>query len=166
LSVLDGLVMGTRPGSLDPAVVLYLLRERGMSFDAVEHLLYNEAGLLGVSGESADMRTLLTSASPRARAAVDLFAYRIVRELGSMAAAAGGIDALVFTAGIGENAAPIRAAVCRNSAWLGIDFDEAANAAGGPRLSAAGSRVSVWMIPTDEDLTIARHTLEVLARAD
>ncbi|MGP6157277.1 MAG: acetate/propionate family kinase [Vulcanimicrobiaceae bacterium] len=161
-SPLEGLVMGTRPGSLDPGIVLHLIRERKMSADAVEHMLYYESGLLGVSGMSAEMGELLASDRPGAREAVDLFVYRVVRELGSLAAAAQGLDALVFTAGIGERSPEIRAAVCRDSGWLGIALDEAANAAGGPLVSTPQSRVAVWVIPTDENVTIARHTLEKL----
>jgi acetate kinase len=135
-------------------------------------MLYDRSGLLGVSGVSSDMRTLLASDAPRARLAIDLYTYRIRRELGSLAAALGGLDALVFTAGIGEHAAPIRAAVCRDAAWLGVTLDEAANARPGPagaigpagarRISAASSRVSVWVVPTDEAGMIARHTAAVL----
>jgi acetate kinase len=162
-TALDGLVMGTRCGSIDPGVLLYLMDERGMDARALEHLLYKESGLLGVSTLSSDMRELLASSDPRAREAVDLFCYRIVRELGSLVAALGGLDAVVFTAGIGEHAAPVRAAVCRDSAWLGVELDAAANAAGGPRISTPASRVAVWVIPTDEELMIARHTRTLLA---
>ncbi|NPV03507.1 MAG: acetate/propionate family kinase [Syntrophaceae bacterium] len=161
-TAVDGLMMGTRCGSLDPGVMLYLMDECGMSARDLETLIYKESGLLGVSGISSDMRTLLQSADPRAAEAVELFAYRIVRELGSLAAALGGIDALVFTAGIGENAAPIRERVCRASRWLGLELDEGANAAGGPKISSDGSRVRAWVIPTDEELMIARHTRRLL----
>jgi acetate kinase len=162
-TALDGLVMGTRCGSIDPGVLLYLMDEHGMDARALERLLYKESGLLGVSTLSSDMRELLASSDPRAREAVELFCYRIVRELGSLAAALGGLDAVVFTAGIGEHAAPVRAAVCRDSAWLGIELDAAANAAGGPRISTPASRVAVWVVPTDEELMIARHTRALLA---
>ncbi|HZS84522.1 MAG TPA: acetate/propionate family kinase [Stellaceae bacterium] len=162
-TALDGLPMGTRCGALDPGVVLYLLNERGMDAAAVEALLYRRSGLLGVSGLSSDMRALLASDDPRAREAVDLFVFRIGRELGALAAVLGGLDALVFTGGIGENAVPIRARVCRDAAWLGLRLDEAANAAGGPRISAEGSAVSAWVLPTNEELVIARHTLALLA---
>jgi acetate kinase len=128
----------------------------------IERLLYEQSGLLGVSAMSSDMRTLLASNAPSAREAVDLFVYRIGRELGSLAAALGGLDALIFTAGIGEHAAAIRARVCAGAQWLGIALDEAANAAGGPRISLAGSRASAWVIPTDENLMIARHTRRLL----
>ena len=162
-TALDGLVMGTRPGLLDPGVLLYLLAERKMDARALETLLYHQSGLLGLSGGiSSDMRELLASRDPRAREAVDAFVYRIGRELGSLAAALGGLDALVFTAGIGEHAAEIRARVCRDAGWLGVALDEGANRAGGPRISAADARVSVWVIPTDENLMIARHTVAVL----
>jgi acetate kinase len=162
-SPLSGLVMGTRPGELDPGIVIWLLRERGMDVQHVESMLYGDSGLMGVSGVSSDMRVLLESEDPRAKEAVDLFVYRVCRELGSLAAALKGLDALVFTAGIGENAAPVRAAVCRQSAWLGIALDEAANARGGPRVSAAESAVTVWVVPTDEEMTIARHTAAIIA---
>jgi len=165
-TALDGLVMGTRPGALDPGVLLYLLNAHAMDGKSLERLLYHESGLLGVSSLSSDMRVLLESCDPHAKEAVDLFVYRLGRELGSLAAALGGLDGLVFTAGIGEHAAPIRAAVCRDAAWLEIALDAAANARGGPRISAAGSRASAWVIPTDENLMIARHTRALLeARA-
>ncbi|HXJ77297.1 MAG TPA: acetate/propionate family kinase [Candidatus Methylomirabilis sp.] len=162
-TAVDGLAMGTRCGALDPAVILYLMDERKMDARAIERLIYHESGLLGMSGISSDMRTLLASADPRAKLAVDVFLYRIRRELGSLAAALAGLDGVVFTAGIGENAATIRERVCRDAAWLGLDLDTAANAAGGPRISAPGSRVSAWVIPTDEELMIGRHTRRVLA---
>lgn len=155
-------MMGTRCGTLDPGVLIYLMDECGMGARDLETLIYKESGLLGVSGISSDMRTLLASADPRAAEAVELFAYRIARELGSMAAALGGLDALVFTAGIGENAAPIRERVCRSAAWLGLEFDADANQAGGPKISRDGSRVRAWVIPTDEELMIARHTQRLL----
>jgi acetate kinase len=162
-SSLDGLVMGTRCGALDPGVLLLLLDHLHMDVRAIETLLYKESGLLGVSGVSSDMRALLASTEPHSVEAVDLYVYRIGRELGSLAAALGGLDALVFTAGIGEHAAVIRARVCRDAAWLGVELDEAANAAGGPRISREGSTVSAWVIPTDEELMIARHTLRLTA---
>jgi acetate kinase len=160
---LDGLMMGTRGGSLDPGVILYLIDELNMDARAIETLLYRESGLLGVSGISSDMRTLLASDSPDARMAIDLFVYRFRRELGSMAAAIDGVDALVFTGGIGEHAAVIRERVCRDAAWLGVEVDAHANAQGGPRISLEKSPVSVWVIPTDEERMIARHTRELLA---
>jgi acetate kinase len=160
---LDGLMMGTRGGSLDPGVILYLMDELGMDARAIETLLYRQSGLLGVSGVSSDMRTLLASDVPDARFAIDLFVYRLGRELGSMAAAVDGLDALVFTGGIGEHAALVRERVCRDAAWLGVEIDATANASGGPRISAEDSRVSVWVIPTDEERMIARHTREAVA---
>lgn len=161
-SALDGLPMGTRCGALDPGVILYLMQSMSMDANRLEKLLYTESGMLGVSGLSSDMRVLLESSDPRAKFAVDLFVYRIGRELGSLAAALGGIDAIVFTGGIGENARGIRERVCNDAAWLGVELDEAANAACGPRISAARSRVSALVIPTNEELMIARNTLRVL----
>jgi len=161
-SALDGLPMATRCGSLDPGLVLYLLRDRGMSPDALEHMLYHDSGLLGLSGVSGDMRTLLASPAPAAREAVDVFVYRIARELGSLAAAAGGLDVLVFTGGIGEHAAEIRARVCAQAAWLGVKIDADANTAGGPRLHAPDSAVAVWVVPTDEEAVIARQARAVV----
>ncbi|HEX7624390.1 MAG TPA: acetate/propionate family kinase, partial [Anaeromyxobacteraceae bacterium] len=164
-SVLDGLCMGTRCGALDPGVVLWLASERGMDARAIETLLYDASGLLGLSGLSSDMRTLLASKDARAGLAVDFFVYRIARELGSMAAALGGLDALVFTGGIGEHAAAIRERVCRDAAWLGVELDPSANAAGGPRIATGRSRVSAWVVHADEELTIARHARRVLDEA-
>jgi len=161
-TAVDGLPMGTRCGAIDPGVILYLIDQRGMDARAVEKLVYSQSGLLGVSGISSDMRTLLASDDPRARLAVDLYVYRIRRELGSLVAALGGLDALIFTAGIGEHAAPIRERVCRDAAWLGVELDPVANAARGPRISTASSAVSAWVVPTNEELMIARHTLAVL----
>ena len=158
----DGLPMGTRTGALDPGVILYLLQHEGLDAEAIEHLIYQESGLLGVSGLSSDMRTLLASDLPAAKEAVDLFIYWIGRELGSLAAALGGLDALVFTAGIGEHAVEIRARVCKDAEWIGISLDDKANEAGGPRISRPASKVSAWVIPTDENLMIARHTRQVL----
>jgi acetate kinase len=158
----DGLPMGTRCGAIDPGVLLYLMDERRLDARAIERLIYHESGLLGVSGISSDMRTLLASVDPRAGLAIDVYVYRIRRELGSLAAALGGLDAVVFTAGIGENAATIRERVCQSAGWLGLELDTSANAAGGPRISASGSRGSAWVIPTDEELMIARHTRRVL----
>jgi acetate kinase len=159
---LDGLPMGTRCGDLDPGVLLYLLQEKGMRPQQVQDLLYKRSGLLGMSGISNDMRALLASADPRAHQAVDYFVYRIGRELGALTAALGGLDGFVFTAGIGENAAEIRARVCRSAHWLGIELDEAANRRHGPRISSPNSHVSVWVVPTDEDRLIALHTLAAL----
>ncbi len=166
LTALDGLPMARRCGSLDPGVVLYLIEQKGMAAAAVSELLYYSSGLLGVSGLSDDMKTLLESDKPHAAEAVDLFVYRICRELGSLVAALGGFDALVFTAGIGEHAPEIRRRVCERAAWLGLEIDGAANAAGGPRITNADSKTSAWMIPTDEDLMIARHTKRIVGEGD
>jgi acetate kinase len=165
-TAIDGLPMGTRSGSLDPGVMLYLMSHHGMNEKALEKLLYQQSGLLGVSGISSDVRTLLSSPDPRAAEALELFTYRIGRELGSLAAALGGLDAVVFTGGIGENAVPIRAAVCRDAGWLGLELDEEANAKGGPRISRSASRVSAWVIPTNEELMIARHCQAVIKGAN
>jgi acetate kinase len=161
-TAVEGLMMGTRCGTLDPGVMLYLMDECAMDARAIETLVYQESGLLGVSGISSDMRTLLASKDHRAAEAVELFVYRITRELGSMAGALGGLDAVVFTAGIGENSVPIRERVCRSARWLGLDFDEKANEAGGPCISREGSPVRAWVIPTDEELMIALHTRQAL----
>jgi acetate kinase len=165
-TALDGLPMGTRCGALDPGVVLYQIGERGLDAAQVTDLLYYKSGLLGVSGCSSDMRELLQSASPWAAEAVDLFVYRIGRELGSLAAALGGLDVLVFTAGIGEHAAAVRARVCAGAEWLGLRLDEAANRRGGPRISRVESVISAWVIPTDEELMIAQHTSNLFRASD
>jgi len=162
-TALEGLMMGTRSGSLDPGVVLHLILEKGLSAERVQHLLYKESGLLGVSGISGDMRELLASSAPEAAEAIELFVYRIVREIGSLTAALGGLDHLVFTAGIGERAAPVRAAVAEGCGWLGATLDPAANAAHAVRIAGADSRVGVWVIPTDEERMIAWHTARSLA---
>jgi acetate kinase len=162
LTPVDGLLMGTRTGAIDPGVILYLLRHEGMDGSAVEQLIYQRSGLLGVSGLSSDMRALLKSETPAAKEAIDLFIYRIGRELGSLVAALGGLDALVFTGGIGEHAPTIRARVCNDAHWIGMALDEAANASGGPRISALTSAVSAWVVPTDENLMIALHTRRLL----
>lgn len=159
---LDGLPMGTRCGSIDPAVILYLMQEKGMDIHAVSDLLHYKSGLLGLSGISSDVRELLKSDSQEASDAIKLFTYRISRELGSLAAALGGLDALVFTAGIGEHSALIREQICRQSAWLGLHVDEAANVADGPRISTEDSSVSTWVIPTNEELIIAEHTVRIV----
>ena len=164
-TALDGLPMGTRCGALDPGVVLHLRRAYGMDADAIERLLYHDCGLKGVSGIGKDMCALLASDDPRAGQAIDLFVWRISRELGALAAVLGGLDGVVFTAGIGERSADIRARVCARAAWLGIALDKAANVSGGPRISAATSNVAAYAIPTDEELMIARHPLTVLRRA-
>jgi acetate kinase len=162
---LDGLVMGTRCGSLDPGVILYLIQEKGMTPQAVSNLLYHSSGMLGVSGISDDMRTLLDSDDPLAAEAVALFVYRLSRELGSLVASLGGLDALVFTAGIGEHAPEIRRRACQQASWLGVELDNAANASGAARISTPASKVSVWVIPTNEDLTIARHTWQLIGQS-
>ena len=161
-TALDGLMMGTRSGNLDPGVVLHLIAQRGMTAASVEDLLYHRSGLLGVSGVSNDMRTLLASPDPRAAEAVDLFVFRIARETGALTASLGGLDGLVFTAGIGEHAAPVREAVCARLAWLGVRLDPVANARGAGRISAPDSAVAVWVVPTDEEAMIAHHTVETL----
>lgn len=161
---LDGVPMGTRPGQLDPGVVLYLMKTQGKSADEIEDMLYHHSGLLGVSGISSDMRALLASDDVHAREAVDLFVYGISRAIGSLAASLGGLDALVFTGGIGEHAAVIRARICEQAAWLGVMCDEAANASAETRIDASGSRVSVWVIPTDEELMIARHARDAIMK--
>ena len=157
-TALDGLMMGTRPGAIDPGVILHLMDAHRMDARAIERLLYHESGLLGVSGVSSDMRTLLASSDPNAAFAIELFCYRATREIGSLAAALGGLDALVFTGGIGEHAAPIRATIVRNAAWLGLTLDDAANSLHGPRITTAGSAAAAYVLPTDEALMIARHT--------
>lgn len=156
-TALDGLCMGTRPGALDPGVVLYLFQTLGLTAKVVESILYKQSGLLGISGISNDMRDLLVSAEPAAQLAVDYFVYRAAKEIGALAAVLGGVDALVFTAGIGENSPEIRRRIAEASTWLGLELDENANAARGPRISTAASRVSAWVVPTNEELMIARH---------
>jgi acetate kinase len=156
-TALDGLCMGTRPGALDPGVVLYLFQSRGLSAKEVESILYKKSGLLGISGISNDMRELVGSSEPGARLAVDYFIYRAAKEIGALTAVLGGIDGLVFTAGIGENSAEIRRRICEASSWLSLAIDEEANTSGGPRISTRQSKVSVWVIPTNEELMIARH---------
>jgi len=158
----DGLPMGTRCGNVDPGVILYLMDELEMDARAIEKLIYQQSGLLGVSGISSDMRTLEASTAPEAKGAIDLFVYRIGRELGSLAAALGGLDAIVFTAGIGENSRSLRRRVCGEAAWLGVEVDADANERNARRISTAASRVSVLVIPTNEELMIARHTRSLL----
>lgn len=160
---LDGIPMASRCGALDPGVLLYLLREEGMEPAQLDDLLHHRAGLLGVSGLSADVRTLLASDDPHAAEALELFAYRTAQAIAGHAVALEGLDALVFTAGIGEHAAPVRAAICRHLAWLGLALDETANARHGPRISQANSRISAWVIPTDEEKVIAQHTWTLTA---
>ena len=163
---LDGLCMGTRPGALDPGVVLHLFQALGYSAADVEKTLYERSGLLGLSGLSGDMRELLDAATPAARTAVDYYVYRAAKEVGALAAVLGGIDGLVFTAGIGENSAPIRERIAKASRWLGIELDSRANAEGGPRISRPGSAASAWVIPTDEERMIARHTGTLLGSSE
>jgi acetate kinase len=162
-TALDGLLMGTRPGTLDPGAVTYLMREHGMSAAEIEDLLYHRSGLVGVSGISSDMRILLGSSDPHAREAVDLFVFRAAREIGALAASLGGLDGLVFTAGIGEHASAIRSHLCARCAWLGVMLDERANGAGKIRITTEGSRVRVYVIPTDEERMIAEHTVRYVA---
>lgn len=162
-SPLDGLVMGTRCGSLDAGVLLYLMDHYGMDARKLEHLLYHESGLLGVSGISSDMRSLLTSDHPHAKEAIDLFVYHIGREIGSLTATLSGIDALIFTGGIGEKSARIRSKICFQAGWLGLKLNEIANEAGKNLISSPESQISTWIMPTNENLIIARHTLQCLS---
>jgi len=161
-TAVEGLPMGTRSGSLDPGVLLFMFDELGLGVRDIERLIYHESGLLGMSGLSSDMRELLASEDPAARLAVDVFCYRARRELGSLAAALGGLDAVVFTAGIGENQAEVRRRICDGATWLGLELDETVNARHGPRISTPDSRVSAWVVPTDEELMIARHVARLL----
>jgi acetate kinase len=171
-TALDGLPMGTRPGQLDAGVILHLITHKGMTADAVQHLLYHDCGLKGLSGIGNDVRDLLASGDPRAKLALDYFVYRAALALGSLSAALEGLDAVVFTAGIGENSPVIRQSICGKARWLGIELDEAANAAtdaaadatGARLISTGASRVKVYVIPTDEERMIAHHTLEILGR--
>jgi acetate kinase len=157
-TALDGLCMGTRPGAVDPGVILYLFQELGLSAEAVQTILYKKSGLLGISGISNDMRDLLASGAPAASLAIDYFVYRAAKEIGALAAVLGGVDGLVFTGGIGENSAEIRRRICEASAWLGVTIDLEANSTRTHRISTESSRVSAWAIPTNEELMIARHT--------
>jgi len=161
-TALDGLCMGTRPGALDPGVVLYLFQGLGLSAKDVETLLYKKSGLLGISGISNDMRDLLGNNQPEARLAVDYFVYRAAKEIGALGAVLNGIDALVFTAGIGENSPEIRRRICEACSWLGVELDPEANNRKGPRISRPQSKISAWVIPTNEELMIARHTGSLL----
>jgi acetate kinase len=161
-TALDGLCMGTRPGALDPGVVLYLFQGLGLSVKEVEALLYKKSGLLGISGISNDMRDLLTSNEPDAKVAVDYFIYRAAKEIGALAAVLEGIDGLVFTAGIGENSPEIRRRICESAAWLGLELDAEANTNKAQRISTPQSKVSTWVIPTNEEIMIARHTGSLL----
>ena len=163
-TALDGLCMGTRPGAVDPGVILYLFQQLGMTAAEVERVLYTESGLLGISGISNDMRELLASTAPAAARAVDYFVYRAAQEIGTLAASLGGLDGLVFTGGIGENSDEIRRRIGAASRWVGVSLDDAANRRGAPRISAAGSRVVVCVVPTNEELMVARHTAALLGR--
>lgn len=162
-TALDGVPMGTRSGALDPGVVLYLIEQKGMTAHAVGELLYRRSGMLGVSGISSDFRDLLASPEPRARFAVDLFCHSVARHIASLAAALGGLDGIVFTAGVGENAAPVRRAICLASAWLGVELDEEANNEHHSRISTKSSSVGVYVIKTDENVMIARHARSLIA---
>ena len=164
-TALDGLCMGTRPGAIDPGVILHLFQGLKLSVKEVETLLYKKSGLLGISGISNDMRELIERLEPAARLAVDYFVYRAAKEVGALTAALGGVDAIVFTAGIGENSAEIRQRICESSAWLGIELDQPANNRRLTKISTARSKVSVWVIPTNEELMIARHTGALLGLA-
>jgi acetate kinase len=164
-TALHGLPMGTRPGSLDAGIILWLQQQKGWSADRVEHFLYADCGLKGLSGVSNDMRTLLASEAPLARLAVEYFVYHVVRAVGALAAGMGGIDGLVFTAGIGERSPEIRARVLRRLDWLGFSLNEAANLADGPLLTGADSERPAYVIPTDEEIVIARHTLTLIRQA-
>jgi acetate kinase len=163
-TALDGLPMGTRPGQIDPGVVLYLIDQKQMSADQVQVFLYEQCGLKGLSGLSNDVRELEASAEPKAQFALDYFAYRVGLCAGMLAAALGGVDGFVFTAGIGENSPSMRSRIAKRLAWLGAELEEQANAAGASRISAAGSRLALHVVPTDEELMIARHTVALLSR--
>ncbi len=165
LTALDGVPMGTRPGQIDPGVLLYLIRQKGWDAARLERFLYHECGLKGLSGLSNDMRELLAADSPAARLAVDYFVYRCVREASALTAIMGGLDGIVFTAGIGERSPVIRERICNGLAWLGLDLDPALNRGHGPQISRPGSRIQAWVIPTDEERMIARHTRDVLRNA-
>jgi acetate kinase len=162
-TALDGLPMGTRPGQIDPGVILYLMEQKKMSAAALQNFLYRECGLKGLSGISNDVRELQSSTDPRAAFALDYFCYRVGLQAGMLAAALGGLDAFVFTAGIGENSAGIRAGIAARLGWLDAVLDEKANAAHASRISTPKSRVALYIIPTDEELMIARHTLALLS---
>jgi len=163
-SALDGLLMATRCGALDPGVILYLAASHGLTTAAIEDMLYRRSGLLGVSGISDDLKLLLASDQPAASEAVDLYVFRIVREIGALAASMGGLDGLVFTAGVGEHAPAIRQRVCERLGWLGASLDAAANARGGGRINDAASRLALWAIQTDEEQVIARQTRDLVLR--
>jgi acetate kinase len=161
-TALDGLVMGTRCGALDPGILLHLVEQRGLSGDALTDLLYQRSGMLGLSGVSSDFRELLASTEPRARLAVEVFCHSTARHIASLAAALGGLDGIVFTAGVGEHAAPVRSAICRACAWMGLELDESANLRPPGRISTQKSGIAAYVIATDENLMIARHTRAML----
>jgi acetate kinase len=163
-SVLDGVPMGTRCGQIDPGVLIYLLREMQMPVGQIEDLLYKKSGLLGLSGISSDMRDLLSTDQTEAKQAVEYFVYRVAGAIGQLAAFIGGFDGIVFTGGIGEHAVPVRAQIISRLEWLGLQLDETANAANGPRISPETSKRSAWVVPTDEEAVIARHVLDTLSR--
>jgi acetate kinase len=163
-TALDGLAMGTRPGQLDPGVVLYLIAEKGMSASKVQDFLYRDCGLKGLSGVSNDMRELETSADPRAAFAIDYFVYRIGLNAGMLTAALGGLDAFVFTAGIGENSVSLRARIAEKLGWLGVVLDPTENGKHAGKISRSDSRIPVYVVPSDEELMIAQHTLTLLSK--
>jgi acetate kinase len=163
-SPLSGLLMATRPGDLDAGLMIWLLRERGFSIDQVETMLYSESGLKGVSGISSEMRVLLESGDPKAREAIDLFVHSVVSEIGRLVAVLGGLDALVFTAGIGEKAPAVRAAICERCQWLGLRLDESANRDNLAQISAKDSGIKVLVVPTDEEKTVARHAARLVLK--
>jgi len=165
-TALDGLCMGTRPGAIDPGVILHLFQTLRLSADDVERMLYKQSGLLGISGISSDMRVLVGNRDPAAQLAVDYFVHQVVKQVGALTAVLGGVDALVFTAGIGEHSAEIRRRICERLGWLGVTLDATANAGHGPRVTTADSRVSAWVIPTDEERMIARHMAALLGIAE
>lgn len=158
LTALDGIPMATRSGAIDPGVLLHLMQDKGMSADEVSDILYKQSGLLGLSGISGDVRELLASDVPAARDALEVYAYRIAREIGSLTVALGGFNGLVFTGGVGENAAPVRASICQHLEWLGIELDDAANAASSPHISQGASPIPVAVVPADEERVIALET--------
>src|SRR5262249_33675627 len=164
-TAVDGLMMGTRCGALDPGVLIYLMDSHKMDARAIENLVYRESGLLGVSGISSDMRKLRASSAPEAAEAISLFVYRVVRETGSLAAALGGLDAFIFTGGLGENDAATRTEIVNGCRWLGLELDQTRNNKGGGRISSDMSRVSIWAVPTDEERMVALHTAGVLGLA-
>lgn len=164
-STLDGIPMATRPGALDPGVLLHLLKERGLSVDALEDMLYHRSGLLGVSGTSGDVRELAASDAPEAREALAMLALRTAREVAAIATTLGGLDAVVFTAGVGEHQPAVRAAICRHLEWLGVEIDPIANAGHGPRIDAAASKVALLVLHTDEEQVVADEVCHILSHS-